>query len=223
MQHAAQPGKPNPTPLDARLLVLLVILASTGCGSVNETRPTVPDRTVASVQSASDELAIRLSAVLTAADDAALATDPGWLEYRLAIENRSQRDIEIRNVKLLTEGGRYLDSARDYDELAKPPDASAEVAGQVARQGIGIAAGQVIPYGGTIVGLVTGAAAAMSAQEKDNARNAFTLRRIKDVELAAGGRLDGSAFLPAIQQPEALVIDWGTGDETERVTLPLRR
>jgi hypothetical protein len=99
--------------------------------------------------------------------------------------------------------------------------ASSALAQDVAARSVGIAAGQVIPYGGTIVGILSGAAAVSSAQTQANARREFALHKIKEVELAPGGRMTGSAFLPRIRDPKALIVDWGRGNETQQAELSL--
>jgi hypothetical protein len=199
-------------------LMLLILVMLYGCGGETGTRASRPS--LKPVQAQADGLSIRLTAAHLA-DASTPGVDPGWLEYQLQIENRDQRPVMIRNVKLLTPSGRYLDSAADYGELAEPPDVAADVAEQVALRGASIAAGQFIPFGGSIVGILSGAASAVSAQDEAKARRAFNLQRIKNVELAADGQFSGSAFLPWIAQPRALVIDWARDDETGRVELPL--
>ena len=95
------------------------------------------------------------------------------------------------------------------------------MATDVARRSAGIAAGQVIPYGGAIVGVLSGALMASTVQSAAKGRTEFALRRLKDVELALGGCITGSAFLPAVRNPTALVLDLGRGDGPERLELPL--
>jgi hypothetical protein len=80
----------------------------------------------------------------------------------------------------------------------------------------------VIPYGGAIVGILSGAASTSSAQSKTSASRDFAFRRLKDVELAPGGRVRGSAFLPSIPDANALVLIWERGEASGQVDLPLR-
>ena len=87
------------------------------------------------------------------------------------------------------------------------------VAGQVA--------GQVIPYGGSIFGILSGAASISSTNAQASAKRAFATRKLKIVELAPGGTAEGSAFLPQIADREALVIDDGNRDKTCRLEIPL--
>ena len=79
----------------------------------------------------------------------------------------------------------------------------------------------MIPYGGAVVGILSEAMKASSAQSAARTRTEFALRRLKDVELAAGGRTNGSAFLPRIRNPIAVVLDLERGDRFERLELPL--
>ena len=75
-------------------------------------RPDVDGAAHSRVQSAG--LSVRLIGTVGENDAGSLVQDPGWLEYLLAIENGSREPVMIRNVKLLTPEGRYLDSAADY-------------------------------------------------------------------------------------------------------------
>lgn len=208
-----------------RITITLICLSVLGCStdrSASTSAPMRPDVDAAAhprVQSAG--LSVRLIGTVGDNDAGSLVQDPGWLEYLLAIDNAGGEAVMIRNVKLLTPEGRYLDSAADYQQLATPPDAATEVATDVARRSAGIAAGQVIPYGGAVVGILSGAMKASSAQSEARTRAEFALRRLKDVELAAGGRTNGSAFLPQIRNPIALVLDLERGDRSERLELPL--
>lgn len=208
-----------------RIAVLLMCIAVIGCSTSQSTSTSAPTRSnvdaSAQPRVQSDGLSVRFIGTVGNEDAGSLAQDPGWLEYLLAIENGGREPVMIRNVKLLTPEGRYLDSAADYQQLATPPDAATEVATDVARRSAGIAAGQVIPYGGAVVGILSGAMKASSAQSAARTRAEFALRRLKDVELAAGGRTNGSAFLPQIRNPIALVLDLERGDRSERLELPL--
>jgi len=55
--------------------------------------------------------------------------------------------LTVKNVKLINVEGRYLESAAAHEQIIRPPDAAAEVAGDIATDAAGIAVGQVIPYG----------------------------------------------------------------------------
>jgi len=56
--------------------------------------------------------------------------------------------------------------------------------------------------------VLSSAASAASAEAKSNAKRVFMLRVLKDVELAATGKVEGSAFLPHITRPKTLVVDY---------------
>ena len=59
--------------------------------------------------------------------------------------------------------------------------------------------------------LVSGAASVSESQSEAIARREFALRRLKGVELAPGGRVQVSAYLPRIRYPQALVLDLERG------------
>jgi hypothetical protein len=203
--------------------LLLMVGVMAGCGSHPETPRPSPTPKAVQIQFQSADLGIRLIGIAGAEQgDATPIRDPGWLEYRMEIENRGRRALTVHNVKLLSPQGQYLDSAAEYEALAAPPDSTTELAQDIAVRSAGIAAGQVIPFGGTIVGILSGAASASSAQTQANAKREFALRRIKEIELAPGGHMTGSAFLPRIQDPQTLVLDWERGDKPQRVELSLR-
>lgn len=168
------------------------------------------------------QLAVRLQAVRAEGASDTLVRDPGWLDYRLRITNLADQPITIRAVKLRDAQGRYFAGARDFAELSAPPDLATQVAGDVAMRGVSIAAGQAIPYGGTVVGILSGAARAGAEQGKAERRRAFKLGNLRELELAPGAQFTGSAYLPDIERPAALAIDWQTFDgDTARVELPL--
>jgi hypothetical protein len=203
--------------------VLACVLSVTGCAG-SATQPTSRAEPVAApVRFESAELCVTLSGVLGLGDPAGPVTDPGWREYLLEIENRGSRPLTVRNVKLLNRSGRYLDSAATYEEITAPPDAAYELAGTVAKSVAGQVAGQVIPYGGSIFGILSGAASISSANAQADAKRAFATRKLKNVELAPAGTVKGSAFLPETADRQALVIDYGIGDKTDRVEIPLAR
>ena len=175
------------------------------------------------VEHQAEGVSLRLVGTLRAGDARTLIQDPGWVEYLFAVDNRDDRHLMIYNVKLLNRDGRYLDSAESYEQVTYPPDVATDVAGSLAKGAAGIAAGQVIPYGGTIFGIISGAVSASSVESEADAKREFELRKLKLVELAPGGRVIGSAFLPDVVNAESLVIDYGYGGARERVEIPLSR
>jgi hypothetical protein len=205
-----------------KLLVCILSAAFlAGCAGTPSSRQTVGKPAAEGPRFRSPELSIRLIGALGEEDDGSLVRNPGWLEYLLEIENLGSRPLRVDNVKLLTDQGRYLDSAVEFAQLEQPPSVAEDVAEDIAVRSAGIAASQVIPYGGTIVGIVRGVLTASASDADARAANEFALRRIKSVELAPAGRFSGSAFLPRVEKPRALVVDWGQGAETERIELPL--
>ena len=198
-------------------------LSVAGCGGSASQPASRPESVSAPVRFESAELRVTLLGVLEPGDPAGAVQDPGWREYQIEIENRGSRPLTVHNVKLLNRSGRYLDSAATYEEITAPPDAAYELAGNVAKSVAGQVAGQVIPYGGSIFGILSGAASISGANAQASAKRAFATRKLKNVELAPAGTVQGSAFLPEIADRQALVIDYGTGDKTGRVEIPLAR
>jgi hypothetical protein len=199
--------------------VTLLLLA--GCANPESGTTPPAARARGAVEHQTADLGIRLLGSVGPGVEGSLVRDPGWLEYLLEITNRGTRPLTVNNVKLLSGGGRYLDSAAGYDEITAPPHAASGLAEDIAVRSAGIAAGHIIPYGGTIVGIVSGAVSASEAEKEANARTDFLLRRLKEVELAPGGRIKGSAFLPRIRDPRALVLDWSRGEVARRIEIPL--
>jgi hypothetical protein len=175
------------------------------------------------VQHESADIRVRLLGVLQAGDQGALVKDPGWNEFILAVENTGSRTLRVHNVKLLNRDGRYFDSASSYEQIMVPPDTASEIAGTVAKSVTGVAAGQIVPYGGTIVGIVANALSASSRESAANARRKFDLRKLKDLELASAGRVTGSAFLPRVPDAKALVLDYDREKGRERMEIPVPR
>jgi hypothetical protein len=114
-----------------------------------------------------------------------------------------------------------VDSASAYEQITAPPDVGAELVGDVAETAAGMAAGQFIPFGGKIFGVLSSGASAWSAEEKAQAKRAFALRVLKNVELASAGKVEGSAFLPNITGAKTLVVDYAQDNTTNRIEIPL--
>ncbi len=167
------------------------------------------------------DMEVSLMRIVHQGDDDTLIEDPGWSEFVLELKNTSGTPFIVMNVKLLNQNGRYIDSAAVYEQIIAPPDPGTELAGDVAQTAAGIAAGQVIPYGGTIVGLLSGAASASSAEDRAQAKGIFMLRVLKNIELAPGGRMEGSAFLPNIAEPKTLIVDYVQHGVVNRMEIPL--
>ena len=161
--------------------------------------------------------------IMGAGGQGTLVQDQGWREYVLEIGNLGTKPVTVRNVKLLNLDGRYVESAGSYNEITAPPDPAYKVAGNVATSAASTAAGQIIPYGGYLVTVFSGVASASAAGEVASAKRSFALRKLKDVELAPGGRVEGSAFLPNISDAKALVVDYGNGQGVHRIEIPLPR
>lgn len=204
-------------------LALAVAVVAAGCAAPATRDGPGSSRTPApGLHVESGDLAVDFVGVVGTGEAGSLVQDAGWNEYRLELRNLFPGPLTIVNVRLLTTDGRYVESARNYAEITAPPDAASEIAGDVARRSAGIAAGQVIPYGGTLIGLLSSAASSLSAQEQASAKRIFVLRRLKEVELAPGGRVSGSAFLPDIPNAEILVVAYRAGGESKRLEIPLR-
>jgi hypothetical protein len=194
-----------------------------GCAGPAAKQAPRPDPPVAPVRIESSELRVTLLRIMGAGSQGTLVQDQGWREYVLEIGNLGTKPVTVHNVKLLNLDGRYVESAGSYDEIIAPPDPAYKVAGNVATSAASTAAGQIIPYGGYIVTVFSGVASASAAGDVASAKRTFALRKLKDVELAPGGRVEGSAFLPDIGDAKALVVDYGSGQEAHRIEIPLPR
>lgn len=207
------------------LALIATALGAAGCAGQKAKEPPRPKSNADAIWFESSDLRVTLIGILGMEHEGTLAEDPGWLEYVLDIDNRGRVPLTVRNVKLLNLSGRYIDSAASYDEITAPPNPAYEIAGGVATSAAGTVAGQLIPYGGYIVQVISGAASASAAETRANSRRVFALRVLKDVELAPAGVVAGSAFLPKIPDAKALVIEYDTGDGVERIelTLPVKK
>lgn len=203
------------------MLISWALIAVACAGRLQVAEEPVSVSTTNFTQLQSDDLRVALVAIKEKGDEETLVGDPGWREFVLDIENRSTAPLVLNNVKLLNTNGRYVDSASSYEQIIAPPDFGAELAGDIATKTAGIAAGQVIPYGGFITSIISSAASVSSAEAKANTKRDFTLRVLKQIELAPGGRVRASAFLPNMTNAKALVIDVVQDDRVERLKLPL--
>jgi len=204
-----------------RFLFAVLILATAGCATPVATKAPAPTPVGGSAHYTSADVRVRLVGVLRAGDEGTLVLDPGWREYILAIENSGTQPLTIHNVKLLTRAGRYFDSASSYEQIIVPPDTASEIAGTVATRAAGVAAGQAIPYGGSLVSIITSAVSASAAEKAAIAGRELNQRKLKEVELAPNGKVIGSAYLPHVTNAQALVVDYGHGDDVERIEIPL--
>jgi hypothetical protein len=197
------------------------VLMAAGCGGSkvadNPDHPAQPQP----IKVQSPDLRVTFAGILRAGDEGTLVKDEGWREYVLEIENLSPEDLTVKNVRLLNPNGRYIESASMYDQVLVPPNTTLAVAGDVAKTTAGIVAGQIIPYGGSLVGLLSSATSTAMSGTKGSAQRTFTVRVLKGVDLAAGGKVAGSAFLPDVPGAKALVIDYVRGHDDGRVEIPL--
>ena len=204
------------------LLPLLVLtLSFAACAGPEASKTPSATSMAGPVRVKSADLAVALISIAEQGSKGTLIEDPGWIEYVIEIENLSPKTLTVQNVKLLNRDGRYVDSASTYEQITAPPDVGAELAGDVAETAAGMAAGQFIPYGGKIFGVLSSGASAWSAGEKAQAKRAFALRVLKNVELAPAGKVEGSAFLPNITRAKTLVLDYAQDNTTNRIEIPL--
>ena len=202
-------------------LFLVLTLTVVGCVEPKVSKAPSAKSMAGPIKVRSAELAVALIRITEKGDKGTLIKGPGWREYVFEIENLSKNDLTVQNVKLLNQDGRYVNSASAYEEITAPPNVGVELAGDVAETAADIAAGQFIPYGGKIFGVLSSTASASSAEATTNAKRAFKLRVLKNVELAPTGMVEGSAFLPNITRPKALVVDYVLDGTINRIEIPL--
>jgi hypothetical protein len=203
------------------LLLTVLVLSAVGCAESEVSEVPPPNPLAETIRVESTDLTVTLLQIIGPDDEGTVIENPGWSEYILEIENLSTNPLTIQNVKILNLEGRYEDSAATYEQLTVPPDVSAELAGDAAKTAAGVAAGLIIPYGGSLFSLISSAASASSASAKAKAKGVFNSRVLKNVELAPTGKMNGSAFLPNIKAAKVLAIDYVLIDTTRRVQIPL--
>jgi hypothetical protein len=204
-------------------VAILVVfwLIGGACAGPEVAEKAYPSKTGHLVRFESPELDIQVVGIIGVEHGYTLVEDSGWREYLFQIKNLSDMPLTVKNVKLSNVEGRYLESAAAYEQIIRPPDVAAEVAGDIATKGAGIAVGQVIPYGGLIIGVFSNVASVSSAGARANAKRSFFLRVLKNVELAPKGQVRGSAFFQDIDYPKALIIDYVLGDSPKRIEFPM--
>ena len=206
-------------PLHHYFLLPLLVLTLTAVGCAGSKAPSAKLMT-GPIQVKSADLAVALIRIAEQGEKETLVEDPGWHEYVIEIENISNSALTVQNVKLLNQDGTYVDSASAYEQITAPPDVAAELAGDVAEKAAGMAAGQLIPFGGQLFSVLSSAVSVSSAGAKANAKRAFLLRVLKNVELAPAGKVERSAFLPNIPNAKVLVVDYAQDVTTYRVEIP---
>jgi len=200
---------------------ITILVLCNACAQTRHEGSQTATPTATAVRFQSSDLRVTLEAVIGIEQERSLVRNPEWLEYVLSIENPGHTDLTVQNVKLLNDDGRYVDSASSYQQITVAPDVSSQVAGTVGRKAAGTAAGSVIPYGGSIVSVISSAVTASAAEDEADAKRLFAFRVLKDVELAPNGQINGSAFLPKIEGANALVIRYRIADEVETIRLAL--
>jgi hypothetical protein len=199
--------------------LFILVLTSNGCVSP---KASSANKMSGAIRVESADLALSLIRIAGQGDKETLVEDPGWREYVIDIENVSTDDLTVQNVKLLSQDGVYVDSASAYEQIIAPPDVGAELASDVAKTAAGVAAGQIIPFGGQIFSVFSHTVSASSAEAKANAKRAFVLRVLKNVELAPAGKVERSAFLPNISKVKDLIVDYAQNGTTHRIEIPLQ-
>jgi len=207
-------------PLWVAILVVFWLING-ACAGPEVAENAYPSKMGHLVRFESSELDVQVVGIIGVEHGYTLVEDPGWREYLFQIKNLSDMPLTVKNVKLSNVEGRYLESAAAYEQIIKPPDVAAEAAGDIATNAAGIAVGQVIPYGGLIIGVFSNAASASSAGARANAKRSFILRVLKNVELAPKGQVRGSAFFQDIDYPKALIIDYVLGESPKRIEIPM--
>jgi hypothetical protein len=208
----------------SRILHMSIAFAAvfaTACAGPNTASAPAPAAIAGPIRAASVDAAATLIRIHGAGEKETLVQDPGWHEYVLEIENLGAGLMIIEDFKILTPSGRYLYGAATYEQITVPPDVAAEVAGEVAERTAGIAAGQLIPYGGQIFGILSGAASSTSDRAKRRAKREFSSRLLNKAELAPGGRTTGSAFLPNVPGARAVVVIYRQGGTIALIDIPL--
>ena len=208
-------------PAIAAGLVLIALLGATGCGTTSPPTTDADARAPSVVPFENADITITLDAVLVEGHPQTLVEDEGWGEFVITVSNPGAETLTVRDVKLLNTEGHYQKSAAGYGEITAPPNLGAGVAADVARTGSGLVLGTFIPFGGLLSSVLWGAASTTSAGGRATAQRSFNQRVLKTVELAPGGTMTGSAFLPNISNAAALVVDYTTDGRSERIELPL--
>ena len=118
--------------------LLLVAVIAAGCATPDQPPGPGAERRFHPVGAEVNGLEVtltRLSPTLSHQPEA------GWWEYELSLANRGPTPVAVRDVKLLTASGRYLQPARSYGETQAAPNVGASVAGDVATGAAGMPRG----------------------------------------------------------------------------------
>lgn len=203
------------------LFLLIFGLSVIGCAGTQESKRLNFYPLTEPVRVESADLTISLLNILGPDDEGTLIESPGWSEYILEIENHSTNILIIHNVKISNVDGQNEESALFYEQIIVPPNVSVELAGDVAKTAAGVAAGLVVPFGGSILGLISRTISASSASAKEKAKLDFTLRVVRNAELVPGETITGSAFLPDIKDAKALSIEYVVNETVKSIHIPL--
>lgn len=203
------------------LFLIVLVLFTLGCAGTKVSMAPSPNPLTEFIRVESTDLTITLLKIIGPDDEGTLIEDPGWSEYILEIENISANPLTIHDVKILNLDGRYEDSASTYEQIIAPPDVRVELASDAAKTAAGVAAGLIIPFGGSILSLISRAISASSASTKAKAKLNFNLRVLKKVELVPMEKMKGSAFLPNIKAAKALAMDYVLIGTIKYVQIPL--
>ena len=210
-----------------RILIVLcsvvVLISAAGCAGTQVSKGTPPNPLTEAIRVESTDLTVTLLNIIGQDEEGTLIENPGWSEYMLEIESHSSKLLTIHNVKILNFDGRYEDSASIYEQIIAPPNVSVELAGDAAKTAAGVAAGLVIPFGGSILSLISHAISSSNLSAKEKAKLDFNLRVLKNVEIVPTEKVIGSAYLPNIKDAKALVLDYVLVDTIRNVQIPLSK
>lgn len=217
------PGPLRPVPL-----LLVVVLLASACATSTDTGPStagpVATAFAGNAPSATAAAGLRVS-LLEIAAPTGREIDRGWRAYRLLLEHPGPGMVRISNVRLQTSAGQLVAPAGSHAELQARPERPAgraqDLGGQVATRAAGIAAGQVLPFGGLMVQALSGVGTAAMAEAGVRAERAFRQHSVEGLELAPGARTEGQVWFPAEITPVALVLVVTEGADWEHLSLPL--
>ena len=200
------------------LSLLLVAFIVAGCATPGQPPGGGTERRFPPVSTEVNGLEVTLTRMMPTV---AHQPEAGWWEYELSLANRGQTPVAVGGVKLLTASGRYLQPARSFGETQAAPPVGASVAGDVATGAAGIAAGQVVPYGGLVVTAISSLVRESGDESRTGSEQRFRLRHVPGVELAPGGRMVGSVFFPATGDARSLEIEISRQGKVRSASLPL--
>jgi hypothetical protein len=210
-----------------RLVALLIVCSLTGCatGSHRIAQPSAPPADLG-LSAADANLSVSLHYLIITNGPGSWVENAPWDEYALTVMNLTDSPVIVGKISVLDPRGMFIDSEGNPAQLERK---SSDLAAEYGKLGMSVAVGQAAAAAG--VGGVFGPVSSLfgitrahyQRQEQQEIRNEFNRRRLLNFRLSGHKSMSGSAFLPIVPDPKALIVNYRKGNEVGAVEISLEK